>query len=77
MMKFRKKPVIIEAEQYLGVQIRGVCQCPAKSTAHCHTIHRGQSVVLEHGDWLVPEPDGEHFYPVKSHIFYDTYEVVH
>lgn len=88
MAKFRKKPVVIEAEQYRhpSMQPRGVCFCtqgapvasedPSESRAHVHTIHDGQIVMLEPGDWIIPEPDGEHFYPCKDSIFQATYEPV-
>ena len=72
--KFRKKPVIIEAEQFTGsLFIRGVCICGGIA-AHLHTIHAGQVVELSIGDWIIPEPDGEHFYPCKPDIFEKTYE---
>ena len=87
-MRFRKKPVVVEAEQYLrGVaDPRGVCRCNVRggefnrhiqypnSPAHVHTIHDGQVCMLEHGDWVIAEPDGEHFYPVKPGIFEAIYE---
>ena len=38
------------------------------------TIHKGQSVTLADGDWVIPEPDGIHFYPCKPEIFQKTYE---
>lgn len=78
MAKYRKKPVVIEAEQFLGVDtaaVRGVCVCGSRPS-HLHTIHEGQLVYLEHGDWIIPEPDGEHFYPCKPDIFEATYEAV-
>lgn len=83
MPKYRKKPVIIEAEQYTvyGKLIEGMCNsnsCYSMGTTspHVHTIHDNQIVVLEIGDWVIPEPDGIHFYPCKSDIFEQTYEVV-
>jgi hypothetical protein len=81
-MKYRKKPVIIEAEQFhRGISLvntqKGVCQCERGSfRGHLHTIHNGQVVDLEDGDWIIPEPDGVHFYPVKPDIFNATYEKV-
>jgi hypothetical protein len=33
-------------------------------------------VILEVGDWIIPEPDGIHFYPCKPDIFEATYEPV-
>lgn len=74
-MKFRKKPVVIEAEQFDGAhQSRGVCYC--RQGAHVHTIHDGQEVDIVAGDWIIPEPDGIHFYPVKPDIFASTYDPV-
>ena len=83
MPKFRKKPVVIEAEQYTeyGKLVKGMCNsqsCYASGNnkPHVHTIHEGQMILLEIGDWIIPEPDGEHFYPCKPDIFEATYEPV-
>jgi hypothetical protein len=85
MPKYRKKPDtrIFEPEQYfrsassLINSTKGVCQCKEGDTrGHVHTIHKGQVVDLEDGDWVMPEPDGEHFYPIKPDIFAATYEPV-
>ena len=80
-MKFQKKPVVIEAEQYTayGRWVRGMCNSVSCYTAgntepHVHTIHDDQIVLLAVGDWIIPEPDGEHFYPVKPDIFAATYK---
>ena len=83
-MKFRKKPIIIEAEQYKkrGKLIKGMCcflSCftnTGVSEPHVHTIHDNQIVLLEIGDWIIPEPDGKHYYPCKPDIFDATYERV-
>lgn len=80
MPKFRKKPVVIEAEQYLGEPIKGVCddlKCHINFEPigpHLHTIHNGQMVALAVGDYVIPESDGLHFYPCKPDIFAATYE---
>lgn len=89
MSKFRKIPVVIEAQPWFpgngaeGVRgdnpnmwcgcviIGGPCNRP-----HVHTIHGNQAVLLEPGDWIIPEPDGIHFYPCKPNIFEATYETV-
>ena len=83
MAKFRKKPVAIEAEQYTeyGKLVKGMCNSQSCFVAgtnkpHVHTIHDNQIVNLEIGDWIIPEPDGKHYYPVKSEIFTETYEQV-
>lgn len=54
-MKFRKKPIVIEAEQYrilpLGSPIIFVCEhCDVCNVPHVHTIHEGQFVILQDGD---------------------------
>ena len=83
MNKYRKIPVVIEAEQYIkyGKLAKGMCNSQTCYTRvcdepHVHTIHNGQIVLLEVGDWIIPEPDGEHFYPCKPDIFKETYEKV-
>ncbi len=82
-MKYRKKPVIIDAVQYVkyGELVKGMCNsrsCYASGNLepHVHTIHNNQIVNLEVGDYVIPEPDGEHFYPCKPDIFEATYEKV-
>ena len=83
MNKYRKKPVVIEAVQYAeyGKLVKGMCNStscfPAENNKpHVHTIHNNQIVLLEIGDWIIPEPDGEHFYPCKPDIFERTYEAI-
>lgn len=39
------------------------------------TIH-GQETKIVDGDWILPEPDGKHFYPCKPDIFEQNYEPV-
>jgi hypothetical protein len=77
-MKFRKRPVLVDAWQFNGGEgVRGVCRCEAVGEfAHVHTMHANQVVWLEPGDWILPEPDGEHYYPVKSGVFDRTYEPI-
>jgi len=83
MSKYRKKPVIIDAVQYIkyGVLVKGMCNSRSCYTdgnnqPHVHTIHNNQVVNLEIGDWIIPEPNGVNYYPVKPDIFKDTYEEV-
>jgi len=82
MSKFRKKPIIIEADQWFpGRKVKGVHENPGcgpslEGRAHIHTIHANQMVILEPGDWVIPESDGKHFYPCKPDIFEATYERV-
>jgi hypothetical protein len=83
MAKYRKRPVVIEPEQYTkhGKLVRGMCNsltCYNNlcGKPHVHTIHADQIVILELGDWIIPEPDGKHFYPCKPDIFPELYEQV-
>lgn len=80
MPKFKKRPVIIEAEQYLSKRNwlpKGICDdgnCPSQPEPHVHTIHDNQVVFVENGDWIIPEPNGVNYYPCKPDIFEKTYE---
>ncbi len=79
MAKFKKKPVIIEAEQWTSNEdhyVKGICRMwtHSQSNTHVHTIHNNQIVFVEDG--VIPEPDGIHFYPCKPDIFEATYEAV-
>jgi hypothetical protein len=82
-MKFRKKPIIIDAEQYTeyGKLVTGMCNSRSCYTdvsdqPHVHTAHNNQIVLLEIGDWIIPEPNGVQFYPCKPDIFQATYEPI-
>ena len=81
-MKFRSKPRVVEAEQFwpevkpwpkgVDYDVCGGVPCHP----HVHTMHGGQGVPVEAGDWIVAEPDGEHYYPVQADVFAATYEPV-
>lgn len=80
MPKYRKRPVVVEAEQYWpdkplpkGVHVNSYQF--ATSPHYVLTIH-GQQAYLKPGDWVIAEPDGEHYYPCKPEIFAATYEPV-
>ena len=84
-MKYRKKPVVINATQFFRSNLpypKGVKydmfdypsgQKPGRF--HVVTIH-GQETKIMDGDWILPEPDGIHFYPCKPDIFKATYEEI-
>lgn len=77
-MKWKKKPVIIEAEQYTGTErpmAKGVCTCNDENgRPHVHTMHNGQTVILKEGDWIIPEPNGINYYPCDNEVFRNTYD---
>lgn len=80
-MKFRKKPVVIEAEQWFpGKVVDGVIESPVlEPTADNLRGCYGQIKTLEGwmtcipGDWIITGVKGEK-YPCKPDIFEMTYE---
>lgn len=85
MPKFRKKPGVVEAEQWFP-QPEDTDELPMAGVHsqqrmmggfdyYVVTIHE-QKVYLEPGDWIIAESDGVHFYPCKPDIFAATYEAV-
>lgn len=75
-MQYRKKPVVVEAEQYHAEVFLppGGCVCSVWRGAHVHTLE-GTSYALTDGDWIIKGIAGE-FYPCKPDIFEQTYEPV-
>lgn len=81
-MKFRKKPVVVEAVQY-------PCEHPALMKCTCSEVTDGGaccslcghdyidtlegSMIVRPGDWIITGVKGEH-YPCKPDIFAATYE---
>ena len=78
-MKFRKKPVVINAEQFWNDQHfpKAVCDCGSDpshyGTPHIHTLEGIMDV--SEGDWIITGIQNE-FYPCKPDIFEATYEPV-
>ena len=77
-MKFRKKPVVIEAVQWNGMnrlQIQGFCGIlPNEMFPFIIPTLEGNHLA-EIGDWII-KGIKEEFYPCKPDIFQQTYEVV-
>ena len=77
IQKFRKKPVVIEAEQYNGSNNPfGAAKINKDGKSYIETMHEGQVVILEPGDWVIPDGKPGTFYPCKPDIFEKTYEPV-
>jgi hypothetical protein len=78
-MKFRKKPVVIEATQWFKKGDHpAVTRHPSRLPREegygwCHTLEGGH--VVTPGDWIITGVKGEH-YPCKPDIFEMTYERV-
>lgn len=80
--KFRKKPVVITAEQWFPDRIvKGVlweqesCDDGEFLKPYVITAHE-QRAYLAPGDWVIPEPKPDRFYPCKPDIFEATYEPI-
>jgi hypothetical protein len=69
-MKFRKKPVDVEAVRFnpadeLPPSIRAVHRFGADEGCDDFyvTTIQGVTTQIKAGEWIMPEPDGEHYYP--------------
>lgn len=83
-MKFRKKPVVIEAMHFTDENKDAVfgfvgCNCYPEFDQNgkpCLVIQtREGDMITELGDWVIKGVKGE-FYPVKDDIFELTYDKV-
>ena len=87
-MKFRKKPVVIEATQWTGDNLDEVMAfCAGDATYQLMskgnselviaTLEDGSAAEAQHvasrGDWIIKGVSGE-FYPCKPDIFAMTYD---
>lgn len=81
MAKYRKKPIVIDAIQYIGDNKGEIRKFAGNkmSTNTCYdhlTIHTLEGTMTAHvGDWIVKGIKGE-FYPVDNIIFELSYEKV-
>lgn len=86
-MKYRKKPVVIEAVQWQGKKI----MCPPGPEWFVEAEEKGRirltgdrllittlegTMSADVGDWVIKGTKGE-LYPCKPDIFKDIYEVCH
>jgi hypothetical protein len=74
MAKYRKKPVVIDAEQFNGTNIpQGMLKEPTEINGYINTLEGRMTVSI--GDFVIKGVNGE-FYPCKPDIFEKTYEKV-
>lgn len=87
-MKYRKKPIVVEAERYSpGMEDGFECPaafCPWDGLSGCkNQCGEGKpfirtlegKLLISHGDYIITGVKGER-YPCKPDIFLETYEIV-
>ena len=78
-MKYRKKPVVIEAVRFIGSNYEEVrefiCQNTLCSDLSIVIPTLEGDMVAQKGDYIIKGVQGE-FYPCKPDIFKETYEKV-
>lgn len=86
-MKYRKRPIVVEANQWHGPRTDGPTPTPPGvyhddfvGGFYVVTIH-GQITPIATGDWIIveseqPLPGFVHAYPRKPDVFAATYEPV-
>ena len=79
-MKYKKKPVVIEAMQYTGNNYDKICDFIGEKLSNSklspliiETLE-GNHISARIGDYIVKDAQGE-FYTYKPDIFEQTYEV--
>ncbi|EID30407.1 hypothetical protein HMPREF1110_1732 [Streptococcus mitis SK579] len=76
-MKYRKKPVVIEAIRFIGSNYEEIREFIGQNTL-CSDLSiviptLEGDMVAQKGDYIIEEVQGE-FYPCKPDIFAQTYE---
>jgi hypothetical protein len=71
-MKFRKKPIVVEATQWFKDGDHHAVHKGDLGTCHFIDTLEGVHIVIA-GDWIITGVKGEH-YPCKPDIFEMTYE---
>lgn len=82
--KYRKRPVGVVAEPWRIVRSNWAPEgAPSHPFVCRRLLRRGWWIETVHGwsptqpgDYIIPEPDGLHHYPVRPDIFEATYEMV-
>ena len=75
-MRFRKKPVEIEAVKWLGVntnEVQGFCGRAKVQGRKLRIPTMEGHIWAKEGDWIIKGVNGE-FYPCDDEVFWKTYE---
>lgn len=74
-MKYRKKPVVIEAIQFDGTNHDDIVEFCGGFTRDAIISTLEGDMTAQPGDWIIKGVQGE-YYPCKPDIFAATYEAV-
>ena len=81
-MKYRKKPIVIEAVKWTGTNLTELLNFVPKEIRH-NKMHEPMGIItqegvmtINEGDYIIKGIKGE-FYPCKPDIFEMSYETVH
>jgi hypothetical protein len=79
MARFRKRPVVVEAEQFFEHSVDGwplgVYKDSESTSGYAIETLEGRCLEVTPGDWIVTGVKGER-YPCKPDVFAATYEAV-
>lgn len=81
MPRFKKKPLIVEAVQWTGLNVNDVLEFVTSAGWHGRsgdilwfvTAH-GDRTAFRPGDWIVPDSEPNTFYPIKPDVMIATYD---
>ena len=75
MSGFMRKRTVVDAVQFLGTGFpRGVVVRESDGRVGVETSHG--FLGISHGDFILPDPDGKHFYPMSPAQFGVLYDPV-
>jgi hypothetical protein len=77
MAKYQRRPntfIPFEANQYLGDGLTLGMRSREDGSVYVKTI-QGRDVDVSPGEWIIQEPDGDHYYPCSDSIFRERYEL--
>lgn len=75
-MRFRKKPVVVEAFQWLGglhPDVKWSEAPPSNHQPYVHDVLHNSHISIRPGDWIITGVKGEK-YPCSAEVFAATYE---
>ena len=76
MPKFRKKPVVVEAEQFFRDKLPFIPGMLMWQNSGQHYVITPEGPLnISDGDWIITGTKGE-TYPCKPDVFAETYELV-